>query len=164
MPMGVPMHPRSRALSAMVLAVICACAGTPPREVARQAANGATAEAALEGPPMVRLQVGDGPISKPVVHPAFGKAALVLRFPEECAGAAADVVVERVQDRVRTPWLTLALRVRPDGSVPIAGLDAGAYVVTARPAVGPQLVGSAEVAPAESRAIELRAAPAAPRR
>lgn len=164
MPMGVPMPTRRRALLALVVAALAACAGSRHVEGPAAPREPGTATAAIVVPSPVRLRVGDGPLSKPMANPVLGKAALVLRFPAECEGVTAALVVERVEGTTRRPWLALEARVRPDGTLPLLGIEPGAYFVTATPRGAKALVGGAEVGPQESREVALRVQAAAPAR
>lgn len=164
MPMGVPMHSRRRALFAAFLVAFAACVGSGHGNGPAPTRETEPANAAIAVPTHVRLRVGDGPVSKPMPNPVLGKAALLLRFPVACEGVMTALVVERVEGSVRKPWLSLEVRVRPDGTLPLLGLEPGAYVVTATPRGAKALVGGAEVGAQESREVALRVEAAAPSR
>jgi len=57
--------------------------------------------------------------------------ALILSFPDELRGQRVTMQVFRRIDGERevAPWLTLTPRVRADGTIPMAGMAAGDYVV-----------------------------------
>ncbi|MFK7742732.1 MAG: hypothetical protein AB8H80_20635, partial [Planctomycetota bacterium] len=59
---------------------------------------------------------------------------LVLRLPPEFAGKRADVTLWRRLAGVREskPWIEMRPRIRPDGSLPMAGIVAGRYDVQVR--------------------------------
>lgn len=164
MPMGVPMPTRRRALLAALVAGLAACAGSGHGARSATARETGPANAAIAAPANVRLRVGDGPLSKPMANPVLDKAALVLRFPEDWQGQMTHVVVERVREDAREPWLALDVRVRADATIPLLGLEPGAYLVTATPKSGRSLTGGAEVGARQSCDVLLRSDAAAPAR
>lgn len=164
MPMGVAMHSRRRAFLAALVAALAACAGSGHGARSVEVRETGQANTALDTPANVRLRIGDGPLSKPMANPVLGKAALVLRFPADWQGQMAKVVVERVRSGQREPWLALDVRVRPDATMPLLGLEPGAYLVTATPKNGRPLTGGAEVGAQESGSVLLRSDAAAPTR
>lgn len=69
----------------------------------------------------------NGPRLRAMVIDTAGAA--MLRFPTAFAGQRGDMVVWRREGgrRASEPWLVLRPRVRDDGTLPFAGLDAGHY-------------------------------------
>lgn len=93
------------------------------------------------GPPSTNASpAGVVPGDQVIVRDASGRRAqlglaptqaLILSFPDELRGQRVTMQVFRRIDGERedAPWLTLTPRVRADGTIPMAGMAAGDYVV-----------------------------------
>jgi len=159
------MSRRSVALALCACAALAACAGSPSRPAPGEPGNAAAAAASLQPPELVRLRIGDGPVSDPVPHPAFGKATLCLSFPPGFAGSRVDLVVYRGVGDARAQWLRLRPKVAASGPLVVAGLTEGHYELRATLEGADRVaVGEAEVtAPGEIALAMAEAASAAPR-
>lgn len=103
--------------------VAAGCAG------ARGRADSAHAAASVAAPDLVRLRVGDGPVSAPVPNPAEAATRVVFAFPAEFADQRVDLTIER--DGAKAPWMAMRPRLRTDATLPLAGVPAGCYRVRA---------------------------------
>ena len=72
---------------------------------------------------MIRVQIGDGPVSSAIPHPALDKATLHLSFPEPFAGHRVQLCIERATQEGREEWMRLSPRLLADGTLQIAGGD-----------------------------------------
>jgi hypothetical protein len=136
----------------VALVVFPACAGVDARS-----------SAAALSPPMVRLRIGDGPVSAPVVHPAAGKARLVVQFPAGFAGRTVEVAIDRADsldaDAPRAAWQRFEPAVRADDTLVLTGLDVGRYWLEV--ACDGVAVGTGAVAIDGARSFYVGIAPAA---
>ena len=141
--------PRRSVAVTCICAALAACAGSPSGPARREAGNAAVAAASLQPPELVRLRIGDGPVSEPVPHPALGKATLLLALPESFAGQRIELVVDRCDTAGKAEWLRCRPRVPATGPLVFAGLPTGRYLLRAALPVataGPSIVhGEVEV-------------------
>ncbi len=123
----------------------------------RSGSEPAPLEAVATAPRLVLAQEASGTRH---VLPLGGLTAqaVILEFPEGCAGERAHVQLFRVVDgqREATPWIEASPNVRADGTVPMAGVVDGVYRVEVELESGRRFVADAVRAPGEA---ELAAAP-----
>lgn len=93
----------------------------------------APAADAVVAPAQVVVRDAAGKRSRPIPMAGLLAKTLLITLPATCAGETVALTVWRRIDgrREATPWLTLAPRVRADGTLPFAGLAAGCYDVVA---------------------------------
>src|SRR5262245_17284063 len=157
------MSRRSVALTC-ACAVLAACAGSPSRPAPGKPADAAVAAAAVQPPELVRLRIGDGPVSAPMPHPALGKATLRLSFPPAFARNRVDLVVDRVVGAERTQWMRMRPKVDDGGSLVIAGLPDGHFELRATCSGADSVaVGEADVTAPVELSVAMTAMTASPR-
>lgn len=101
------------------------------------------------------------PGGSPAPAPA-ATGVLCLEFPSAWAGRAVEVTLRRREGARAAEWLRLQPIVRDDGSLPIAGLPTGDWLVEAAAGEGRALAAEASID--RSRIVPVpMLAPAAPR-
>jgi len=157
------MSRRSVALTLCAGAALAACAGSPPRPAPGDNRDVAVAAASLQPPELVRLRIGDGPVSEPVPHPALGKATLRLSFPPAFARNRVDLVVDRVVGAERSQWMRMRPKVDDGGSLVVAGLSDGHYELRATLGADSVAVGEVDVTAPVELCVAMTPSAAAPR-
>jgi hypothetical protein len=113
---------------------------------------------------LVRLCIDGGPPSPPVVHPAAGRARVVVQFPAGFAGRRVEVGIDRAGslagDAPRAAWQRFVPTVRADDRLVLTGLDVGRYWIEV--ACDGVTVGTGAVAVDGARSFTVGIAPAEP--
>ena len=117
---------------------------------AAPAAAPGTAQPASGLPQLVQVRDASG---RRALLPFAGlsQQALILTFPESCRGRRATVTLHRRLDgrRESTAWIVAHPTVRPDGTVPMAGIVPGSYDVEVQFADGQTFAAAAVRAPGD---------------